>query len=521
MPSANPTRPLVELEHVDVQINGVAVLHDVSWRLEPGCHWGIVGANGSGKSTFLALLAGERWPAPDRGTRRYDFGRGPRRDAVEARREIATVGPELQDRYWRLGWNFAALDVVLSGVFRTDVPRRGAATAETLRARGILRELGLATLAARPFLELSRGEQRRVLIARAVAFGARVLLLDEPASGLDTESRRALDGTLARVARDAQLVVTAHSLGDLPPAVTRVAALTHGRLELRPPPSRPSPTTLVTAEPRRAAPPRAAGPAEAAGPDRVDAQARPAPTVPLIAVSHADAWLGGRRVLHGIDWQLRQGEHWLVRGANGAGKTSFLRLLQGQLRPARGGAVRWPALGDPRNVWTLRRRVTWFAPELQAGYRYRATVRECVASGFDASLGLVRTLTTAERERVELLLERFELTRLAERLTTELSYGQFRRALLARTLAPQPRVLLLDEPWEGLDPDTSRLLAARLDESLSEGVQLVCASHVAVYGTRFTHELVLGGGRIASAGPKTGTARARDPAGHRGPASLS
>ncbi len=511
------SRPLIELEHVDVEISGAAVLHDVSWRLEPGTHWGIVGANGSGKSTFLALLAGERWPAPDRGFRRYHFGGGVRRDAVEARRKIAIVGPELQDRYWRLGWNFAALDVVLSGLFRTDVPRRGASAAETLRARAILRELGLASLAARPFLKLSRGEQRRVLIARAVAFGPRVLLLDEPASGLDAESRGALDEMLVRAARDTQLVVTAHGFEDLPSAVTCVAELVAGRLELRTPPSaRRGHAAREAAEPR-------AVDGHAAARERAGQRTGDAADAPLIVVSHADAWLGGRRVLHGIDWQLHEGENWLVRGANGAGKTSFLRMLQGQLRPALGGSVRWPALGDPRSVWALRRRVTWFAPELQAGYRYRATVRECVASGFDASIGLVRALTAPERARVELLLERFELKPLADRLTTELSYGQFRRALIARTLAPQPRVLLLDEPWEGLDSAASRLLAERLDESLAEGVQLVCASHVAAYGGRFTHELVLEKGRIARADPKRGSSRAPGPGapGQRGPASLS
>jgi molybdate transport system ATP-binding protein len=187
-----------------------------------------------------------------------------------------------------------------------------------------------------------------------------------------------------------------------------------------------------------------------------------------------------------------------VTGANGAGKSSFLRLLHGQLRPALGGAVRWPGLGEPRSVWTLRRRVAWFSAELQAGYRYRVTVRECIASGFDSSLGLIRGLTDAERERVARLLERFELTALADRLTSTLSYGQFRRALLARALAPGPRVLLLDEPWEGLDRSTSELLAESLTEWLTEGIQLVSVSHLETFMHRFTHELVLDRGRIAA-----------------------
>ncbi|HEX5420517.1 MAG TPA: ATP-binding cassette domain-containing protein, partial [Gammaproteobacteria bacterium] len=224
---------LIDLDRVDVEIAGAAVLHDIDWRLVPGQHWGIVGANGSGKSTLLALIAGERWPAPGRGLRRYDFGGGPQTDAVHARREIATVGPELQDRYRHWDWNFRALDVVLSGLFRTDVPRKQPSLRETLRARAILRELDLARLADRPFLELSRGEQRRVLIARGIAFGARVLLLDEPASGLDRTARRELDAMLARAAEHTQLIATAHTLEDLPRPMTHMLELEGGRIVRR------------------------------------------------------------------------------------------------------------------------------------------------------------------------------------------------------------------------------------------------------------------------------------------------
>ncbi|HEX7082104.1 MAG TPA: ATP-binding cassette domain-containing protein [Gammaproteobacteria bacterium] len=502
--------PLVDLDGVDVDIDGTPILRSVDFRLEPGRHWGVVGANGSGKSTFLALIAGLRWPAPGRGTRTYDFGRGPARDAIDARREITLVGHELQDRYTRLEWNFPAEDVVLSGVFRTDVPRMEPTPAQTARVRALLDELALSHLADRPFLELSRGEQRRVLIARSLAFRPRVLLLDEPASGLDASARAALDAMLARVAEHVQLVIAAHAAEDLPDVVTHVLVLEHGRIAASGPRERPAPAAAARA---------AGGPAPR--PARVDAAAgrtahgsggatagpagaarAPSPGAPpLIDVRGADVWLGARRVLHGIDWQLRDGEHWLVKGPNGAGKSSFLRLLHGQHRPARGGTIRWPGLGDPASVWTLRRRVAWVSPELQAGYRYRATVRDAVGSGFDSSLGLVRRLRPDERERVEVLLGRFDLTALADRLLTELSYGQFRRVLLARALVHRPRVLLLDEPWEGLDRTTAALLAERLDECAAEGTQLVCASHLAIDGARYTHALALEEGVVVAAGP--------------------
>ncbi|HEY8520766.1 MAG TPA: ATP-binding cassette domain-containing protein [Gammaproteobacteria bacterium] len=494
--------PIIELSGVHVRVNGAALLHDIDWRLLPGEHWGVVGANGSGKTSFLGLLAGTLWPAPGDGERRYDFGDGPQRDAVQARQAVALVSHELQDRYARWGWNFSALDVVLSGVYRTDVPRRRPDTAERLRALALMRRLGIAALADRPFLELSRGEQRRVLIARGFAFRPAVLLLDEPASGLDRAARRELDAMLLAAVsapghpgeRTPALVCTGHSDADLPRAVNRLLRLDRGRIVASgtfaaPPadaervPGGASPATADAASARTAAA------AEAPAPDGA----------PLVEVQHADVWLGSRRVLHDVTWRLSAGEHWLVTGGNGAGKSTFLRLLHGQLRPARGGRIAWPALGDPRNVWALRRQVAWLSPELQARYRFPSTVRQCVASGFESSIGLVREPTAAERERVEELLALFRLEALAERPTSTLSYGQFRRALIARALANGPRVLLLDEPWEGLDPAAAALLDEVLERVAAGGTQLVCASHLSRHLHHFTHELVLERGEIVAA----------------------
>jgi molybdate transport system ATP-binding protein len=484
--------PLVELDRVDVDIAGAAVLRDVTWRLARGEHWGIVGANGSGKSTFLGLIGGTVWPAPQRGLRRYDFGRGALTDAVEARREIVVVSHELQDRYARWGWNFSALDVVLSGAFRTDVPRRRPGARERDSALTTMRELGVAHLAERRFLELSRGEQRRVLIARGVAFAPIVLLLDEPASGLDRAARTELGALIERIAADLTLVCAAHTEEDLPGVIDHVAHLEHG--------------TIVAAGPR-SAPELQASAALAGAADAREARvgarrSEPAHSgLPLVAIEHADVWLGPSRVLHDVSWQLDPGQHWLVTGANGSGKSTLLRLLHGQLRPQLGSEVRWPALGNPRNVWTLRRQVAWVSPELQAAYRYPTTVRACIASGFESSIGLTRATGAAEARRVEELLAEFSLAALAERLLSSLSYGQARRALIARALANRPRLLLLDEPWEGLDASAAVALDAALRAVIEEGTQLVCASHLAAYRDRFTHELVLERGRIVRMGP--------------------
>ena len=478
--------PLVTLDHVDVDLAGSRVLHEVTWQLAPGEHWGVVGANGSGKSTLLGLIAGSVWPAPERGTRRYDFGAGDETDAVRAREEIVLVGHELQDRYARREWNFTALDVVLSGIYRTDVPRRRPAAGQRERALDVLRRLGVADLAARRFLELSRGEQRRVLIARGVAFEPKVLLLDEPASGLDARARIDLDTMLELVARECTLVCAAHVPDDLPQWIGRYLRIEDGRVEAVERSSGQAVAALHDSAPNAAA----------AASGALSDEAR----TPLIALERANVWLAGRHVLHDVTWHLMPGEHWLVTGANGSGKSTFLRVLHGQLRPALGGSVTWPALGSPRNVWELRKQVAWVSAELQAAYCFPSTVRACIASGFTSSVGATRKPTAAEARRVEELLDELELKSIADRLLSTLSYGQARRALLGRLLANRPRVLLLDEPWEGLDAPMAELLNTSLERVAADGTQLVCASHLATHRSHFTHELAIAEGRVVHTG---------------------
>ncbi|HEY9182712.1 MAG TPA: ATP-binding cassette domain-containing protein [Gammaproteobacteria bacterium] len=483
-----PPAPLVTLEHVDVKLMGSPVLHDINLTVHRGEHWGVVGANGSGKSTLLSLIAGTVWPTGERGIRRYDFGDGTETDAVRARREIVVVSHELQDRYAHRGWNFTALDVVLSGIYRTDVPRRRPSAAQRERAMELLRKLGIAELAERRLLELSRGEQRRVLIARGLAFAPSILLLDEPASGLDATARVDLDAMLTVVGRECTLVCAAHVPQDLPIVIPRYLTIDRGRIVAREQRAHEQ-ETAASSGAYEHAPVTAIAPSAAA------------PDTALIALAHADVWLAGRRVLADVTWSLMPGEHWLVTGTNGSGKSTFLRLLHGQLRPALGGDVSWPALGNPRDVWQLRKQVAWLSPELQAAYRYPSTVRAAIASGFTSSIGQTRAPTTDEKARVEQLLADLRLAPFADRLLATLSYGQMRLALIGRALATHPRVLLLDEPWEGLDAPVAELLNRTLATIMADGTQLVCASHLRAHRHHFTHELALRAGKVVRAAP--------------------
>jgi ABC-type molybdenum transport system ATPase subunit/photorepair protein PhrA len=197
----------------------------------------------------------------------------------------------------------------------------------------------------------------------------------------------------------------------------------------------------------------------------------------LVRLSHVDLFVEYRPVLRDLNWQLRRGEHWSVFGANGAGKSSFLKLLYGDLAPALGGRIArsgYPA-GTPISEW--KRHVGYVSPELQSLYAVEVSILDLVASGRHSSIGLHAALSADDRKQALYWLKFFKLLSHARRRPRELSYGQLRRALIARAMAADARILLLDEPLTGLDPGQRAMMKRLLAQLMKRRLTVVAAVH--------------------------------------------
>jgi iron complex transport system ATP-binding protein len=205
------------------------ILEAIDWRIGAGEHWALLGPNGAGKTTLLTVAAAVEFPS--RGSVELLGRRLGRTDVRRLREAIGFVDA-------RLGARFAPRltleQVVLTGATGTiGLFEERLASSDRERVRALLESFAVSHLAGRRFGDCSHGERKRALIARALACGPRLLLLDEPGAGLDLPGRETLLSALARLAGeqpDLPVVTTTHHLEELPASTSHALLLREGRI---------------------------------------------------------------------------------------------------------------------------------------------------------------------------------------------------------------------------------------------------------------------------------------------------
>lgn len=482
----------LQLDRISLHRDGQCILDQLQWSLHEGERWVLLGANGAGKTQLLKLLEGAVWPDAECRTGLRYFWRGRLVPLLDVAGDIAYLGPERQDRHERHDWNFTALEVVGTGLTRSDIPQGPLSARQRRDALAHLLEMGIGRLAERRFLECSFGERRLILLARALAGRPRWLLLDELLAGLDRRHRARLLRGLA--ARAKSWVLSTHRLEEIPPTATHLAVLERGRLIEAGPLVRRPRQRLATAKAL------GGGDSPSGSPLRAAHRRRASPS--LVACENVDVYLDYRPVLRGLDFAVHVGECWVVHGPNGAGKSTLLRALYGDHPAALGGRIQRSGVGPGVPLENFRRWCGLVAPHLQANPPSQ-NVLETVVSGLRGSIGLDGPPSAAEVRRALAVLRDFGLEERAEQPLRSLSYGQVRRVLFARAWVIRPRLLLLDEAFAGIDASTRDALRRWIEEFVSRGGAVVLTSHHADEWPRNTsHELELRRGRACYLGQR-------------------
>jgi iron complex transport system ATP-binding protein len=232
--AANREDHFLELAQVNVARGDRVVLHDINLSIRTGEHVAILGPNGCGKSTLIFTMTCQIYPIVRPGMQVRIFGRE-RWDLTQLRKHFGIVaaglmGTELPGERTAVT---TGLDAVIAGFFSASTLWPNLHVTDEMRERAMeaLERIEAAYLETRLVGEMSAGEKRRILIARALVHRPRQLLLDEPSNALDLAAQRELRETLRRLAQEGTgLVLVTHHLGDILPEIERVILMRGGRI---------------------------------------------------------------------------------------------------------------------------------------------------------------------------------------------------------------------------------------------------------------------------------------------------
>ncbi len=507
MPNA---KPFISLNHVSIRQQGQVMFEGLCWEMLSNQHWAVIGPNGSGKSTLMRALCGSL-PIV-KGTMVYHFTQV--NEHVAAQEHIAYVTFEAQRRilsdeaFYQERWNVGLNEVTLSvseflserGVNSINVYHGAEMRTDKSFAshqREVIEQLELGKLMGRSVLQLSNGERRKVLIARALLRNPRLLILDSPFAGLDERGRKRLTENLEKLMQgEMRIMIVGTDRDEIPSSITHVLRMENNRVVAQKPRQE-----IVSAAPVAAPSGRPQGSAL-----RTPNSERDLSRKILVQLQNVSVSYNGTAVLHQINWVVRENERWALLGPNGAGKTTLLSLILADNPQAYANDITLfdKRRGSGESIWEIKKNISWVAPELQLYYPRNATCLDVTCSGWFDSVGLYRECSPQQHEIAAAWLERFGLAERAKTEFEKISEGEQRLALLARAMVKDPPLLVLDEPCQGLDVENrDRVLQAINGVSLRPRASMIYVTHRAdELPSSITHLLRLSEGQIVEQGAK-------------------
>ncbi len=196
-------------------------------------------------------------------------------------------------------------------------------------------------------------------------------------------------------------------------------------------------------------------------------------------IDNRELKVGNKVLLRQLSWEIRRGEKWLLRGANGSGKSTLMSLLNADnpLSYSLGIELFDRRRGTGESIWEIKSKVGFVSPEIQLYWNGQSTVKNVIQSGFTGTLYLNRRLGEEELMRYQKLLSDFGLSDLENNLFAPLSTGDKRIVVVARAMVQNPPLLILDEPFQGLDSQRFKFLQEFLNRCADESRTVIQIAH--------------------------------------------
>lgn len=476
---------VLSLSEVFVRKFDVPILSDISWSVKQGEQWAIVGGNGAGKSILLDTIAGRLMP------RSGKIRREVRPELVAADYSFNRIVKSAAQYYQQ---RFQSQDAEIAPTVREVLTNRlkpvgtidaasvqlGPETVSRERLLEVSELLSLTHLLDHPFVTLSNGETRRMLLAISLLKDAGLLLMDYPFTGLDVFSREVLRNALSAMAAGGKTILLVTSPNEIPGFITHVLELEAG--------------TVKHALPRYEWEKVRGSFGIRQDQQVVDTELLKELGIPehddfeyAFRLSGTRVVYDGRAVLDGVDWQVKKGEHWALSGPNGSGKSTLLSIITAD-HPQR-FANNFEIFGRPKrgqglSMWAIKQRIGHVSPELHLYFPADTTVYKTIGSGFFDATGIYfKKIDESQDARIRLISKILRIEGLLDKIFKNLSKGEQRLVLLARALVKNPPLLILDEPCQGLDLATT--------EFFKQVVDVICRNsrYTLIYVSHYPNEI--------------------------------
>lgn len=454
-----------------------------SFELCPDEHIAVLGKNGSGKSLLINMLLG-RHPLQE-GVLTYNFAPSQTTSVAENISYIAfrdTYGPASDRTYYlQQRWNQTEFDEKAHTVgqrlerLRMGIPPTGGNFKQ--RVQELCALFHLEELSDKNIILLSSGELRKLELLGALIRLPRVLIIDNPFIGLDAEARQQMTDALASLSahRSLSIILIENEGDEVPHFITHVVELKDKQVKDK--------ISRKQYEEQRSTSQIAQ-----LAQEKRDAILR----LPykhtetefneVVRLNHVDITYGQHAILQDVCWTIHCGEKWALSGPNGSGKSTLLSLICADNPQSYACDITLfdKRRGSGESIWEIKRHIGYVSPELHRAFRKDTIVADLVAAGLYNTAGqYVRT--TAEDKKTALSWMRiFGIDNLAERRYLSLSSGEQRLVLLARAFVKDPELLILDEPFHGLDSENIALVQAIITTFMQRrNKTLIMVSHFA------------------------------------------
>ena len=482
-------KSLITLQNCRIENSRAVLVPELSWKMNEGEVWLVIGPNGGGKADFLNALA-----AAGKGGMAAGAGIAggikitPNADGlfsdifsdstelVSLERAARLIQEERENDesdyleggvdHGRTGRIFIAqaLDPQLKkGVSSDDLP----AVAKALEGDPAIKLCGIEKILDRGLKYMSTGEIRRTLLARALISGKKLLILSDPFAGLDVQSRTILLDFFDSIAKKSgsgssqpHIILGMERWHEIPDAITHVIEFADKKVSFCG--TRADYEKLLS---QRAAGSKASEEKEKQdfqeGFEELHSEAAADETAAdeaedfLVEMHDVNVGWDDHQVLRNLNWSLRRGQHWLVRGPNGSGKTTLLELITGDNMQVFSNDVRifGKRRGSGETIWDIKKRLGIVSYRLHVEYRMLGgtSLLAVIISGLRDSIGLYGAPTDLEIASAKKWLALGGFAGRESENFGNLSYGEQRAILILRSAVKTPEILILDEPCHGLD----------------------------------------------------------------------